>query len=157
MGLLIYCYVRSKKPTLIIETGVAAGVSSSILLEGLRLNGNSGDLVSIDITEKVGEVIPKNLRSSWTLKVLDHRNQETSLINLLRLYNASEIFLHDSDHSGPWQIFEFKEALLNLKMCEVFFFDDISPVLIEYVKTNHRELRIHVLDEGHKFSGVFLK
>jgi hypothetical protein len=157
MGLLIYCYVRSKKPRLIIETGVAAGVSSSILLEALRLNGSPGDLVSIDVTEKVGEVIPNNLRSSWTLEVLDYRNQESSLVNLLRSYNSSEIFLHDSDHSNAWQITEFKEAFVNLEKCEVFFFDDISPVLIQYVKTNHSELKIHVLDEGQKFSGVFLK
>ena len=157
MGLLIYCYVRLVRPRIVIETGVAAGVSTSILLEALRKNGNNGQLVSIDVTEKVGEVIPTHLKVNWKLEVLDKRSYENSLISLLDLNHDCELFLHDSNHSVEWQIFEFTKALDKLKNCSVLFFDDVAPALVGYVKENYPQIQMFILDEGRKFSGVFFR
>jgi hypothetical protein len=157
MGLLIFCYVRLIRPRLIIETGVAAGVSTSILLEALRRNGNDGGLVSIDITEKVGEVIPADLKVNWKLEVLNKRNYENSLVSILVVNRNCEVFLHDSNHSDEWQIFEFTRALDKLKNCSVLFFDDVAPALVGYVKENYPQIQIFILDEGRKFSGVFFR
>jgi predicted O-methyltransferase YrrM len=157
MGLLVYCYVRLMNPQRVIETGVAAGVSTSIVLEALRRNENDGELVSIDITEKVGEVIPNHLKENWSLEVLSKRNHKNSLVSLLIANQNCEVFLHDSNHSNDWQIFEFTTALDELKNCSVLFFDDVAPLLVGYVKRNHPEIRIYILNEGRKFSGVFLR
>ena len=157
MGLLIYCYVRLMRPRLIIETGVAAGVSTSILLEALRRNGNDGGLVSIDITEKVGEVIPNHLKVNWKLEVLNKRDYKSSLEFLLGANRNCEVFLHDSNHSEQWQIFEFTEAINKLENCSVLFFDDVAPALVGYVKENYPQIQMFILDEGRKFSGVFFR
>ena len=155
MGLLIYCYVRLVRPRIVIETGVAAGVSTSILLEALRKNGNDGRLVSIDVTEKVGEVIPAHLKVNWKLEVLNKRSRENSLVSLLNRNRDCEVFLHDSNHSVEWQILEFTKALGKLKNCSVLFFDDVAPALVGYVKENYPQIQMLILNEGRKFSGAF--
>jgi predicted O-methyltransferase YrrM len=157
MGLLIYCYVRLTKPQRVIETGVAAGVSTSILLEALRRNGDDGELISIDITEKVGEVIPTNLRLNWKLEILGKRNYENSFLSILSANSDCEVFLHDSNHSDEWQLFEFENARTELMNCSVLFFDDVSPSLVRYVKQNYPEFQIYIFDEGRKFSGAFFR
>jgi predicted O-methyltransferase YrrM len=45
---LIYALVRSLKPSIVVETGVAGGMSSCYILKGLRDN-NKGELFSIDL------------------------------------------------------------------------------------------------------------
>ena len=157
MGLLIYCYVRLMKPQRVIETGVAAGVSTSVLLEALQRNQGGGELVSIDITEKVGEVIPIHLKVNWKLEVLSKRNYENSFLSILNKNNDCEVFLHDSNHSDEWQLFEFNNARTELANCSVFFFDDVSPSLVMYVQRNFPDFRIYIFDEGRKFSGAFFR
>lgn len=157
MGLLIYCYVRLKKPQRVIETGVAAGVSTSILLEALRRNAEDGALVSIDITEKVGEVIPIDLRSNWKLEVLGKRNYRNSFLSILSINSDCEVFLHDSNHSDEWQLFEFTTVRAELVSCLALFFDDVSPSLVKHVILNYPEFQIYIFDEGRKFSGAFFR
>ena len=157
MGLLIYCYVRLMKPQRVIETGVAAGVSTSILLEALQRNGGAGELVSIDITAKVGEVIPTHLRLNWKLEVLSKQSYENSFLSILSKNSACEVFLHDSNHSDEWQLFEFTNARSELVNCSVLFFDDVSPSLVRYIQQNLPEFRIYIFDEGRKFSGAFFR
>ena len=53
--LLQYAITRAVKPDLIVETGVASGVSSTYLLTACRLNGR-GRVCSIDIDN--GEYLP---------------------------------------------------------------------------------------------------
>ena len=156
MGFLVYCYVRLQKPGTVVETGVAAGVSSSILMEALKMNGG-GKLTSIDITNKVGEVIPAEFKRNWDLQILDLKDPRKSLRSILAANGDARVFLHDSDHSIDWQIDEFSSAIENFPKCQYLFFDDISPGLVKFVKLNYPEIQIHVIDEGSKFSGVFVK
>ena len=157
MGLLIYCYVRLMKPQRVVETGVAAGVSTSILLKALQRNGGAGELISIDITEKVGEVVPIHLQLNWKLEVLSKRNRKKSFLSILSENSDCEVFLHDSNHSDEWQLFEFTSVRSELANCSVLFFDDVSLSLVMYIQKNFPEFRIYIFDEGRKFSGAFFR
>src|SRR5215813_10279090 len=66
-----YCWCRAHKPQLMIETGVANGVTSAFILKAMERNA-CGQLWSIDLpslgTEDfVGCLIPKELQSRWEL------------------------------------------------------------------------------------------
>ena len=47
-GEVLYAAVRARKPSVVVETGVAAGLSSACILAGLQRNG-MGELYSIDL------------------------------------------------------------------------------------------------------------
>ncbi|HEY2119903.1 MAG TPA: class I SAM-dependent methyltransferase, partial [Candidatus Acidoferrum sp.] len=78
--LLQYAAVRAARPRIVVETGVANGVSSAYLLLALEAN-SSGTLYSIGLDDKeflpegksLGWVVPKELRSRWKLLVGDSR------------------------------------------------------------------------------------
>jgi hypothetical protein len=75
---LLYVIIRTVKPTVVIETEVAAGVSSTYILYALEHN-HDGTLYSIDIRARsfdginilgeVGWFIPKSLRYRWKLLI----------------------------------------------------------------------------------------
>src|SRR5260370_30423521 len=73
LGRLCYATVRIKRPTVVVETGVCYGVTSSFILKALQVNG-TGRLFSIDLPplgdnadDFVGRLIPSELRSGWQL------------------------------------------------------------------------------------------
>lgn len=102
-GLARACYVlcRALRPEVVVETGVANGVTSSFLLLALQLNG-SGELHSIDLAPPgtdpalVGRLVPAELRARWTL----HRGASKDLLpEIVRRLDAVALFVHDSRHS----------------------------------------------------------
>jgi hypothetical protein len=152
----VFLYILIKKPQVVIETGVAAGVSTNSILTALDLNG-SGLLVSLDITDKVGELIDENLKSKWKLEVLPELARENAYTNFLRENNQARLFLHDSDHSGSWQIKEFSIAVQCLTNLELFLFDDISQELIDFISQNYPDFQILVVDENRKYSAIIIR
>ncbi|MEM3490117.1 MAG: hypothetical protein QXO75_10765 [Nitrososphaerota archaeon] len=105
---LIYSVVRTVKPEVFLETGVANGMSSTIILTGMYSNGN-GKLISFDVSDDVGQIIPLDLRKRWELRLLENPLRASFLkeLNSIRSVNA---FFHDSDQTFKWQSFEFNEA-----------------------------------------------
>ena len=98
------CYLmcRAIAPAIVVETGVAHGVTSAFMLKALEINGH-GTLHSIDLPplEKesdrfVGIVVPDDLRSRWRL----HRGISKRILTALMPDVASvDIFVHDSLHT----------------------------------------------------------
>ncbi len=99
---ICYALCRAAKPDLLVETGVAYGVSSAYLLAALRQNGN-GHLHSIDrfpfdptAEQRVGALVSTDLRDRWTL----HKGTgRTVLPRLLPTLGKVGFFLHDSRHT----------------------------------------------------------
>jgi len=56
-GILLYAMVRALKPEVVVETGVANGVSSSFILKALDRNSR-GRLYSIDLHYREGVSVP---------------------------------------------------------------------------------------------------
>jgi Methyltransferase domain len=102
-GLARTCYVlaRALRPQVVVETGVANGVTSSFLLQALELNG-AGELHSIDLPPPgtdpalVGRLVPAELRGRWTL----HRGASKNILSsVVRRLDPIGVFVHDSRHT----------------------------------------------------------
>ncbi len=128
-GPFLYRLCRIIKPDLIIETGVAYGVSSSYILKALHDN-NNGKLISIDTNfrpwqseEMIGAAIPKNLRDRWELKI---GSSADVLEKVLENNLPVDIFLHDSLHTYKNMYYEFEKAWPHIKKEGFLLSDDIT-------------------------------
>ncbi len=133
---MLFVIVRAIKPKIVIETGVANGVSSSMLLLGLEKN-NSGKLFSIDFSrtntiskkgatkipknKTVGWLVPIHLKKRWDLRIGDSKK---ILPILLEEQKECDIFLHDSNHSYEHMTFEFETVSQHVK--KLILSDDIA-------------------------------
>ena len=115
-GMLLYALVRALKPYVVVETGVANGVSSSFILKALDRNSR-GRLYSIDLHYREGEsvpegrelgwVIPGELRYRWELRL----GESTKVLpKLLRELKSIDIFFHDSRHTYKTMMREYRLA-----------------------------------------------
>lgn len=133
-GKWIYCCVRALQPQYMIETGVAHGASSLIILNAMNLNGK-GHLFSIDLPgmdtnsaynfnqqTATGWMVPESLRSRWELHLGDAK---TLLPELLQKAGAIDIFFHDSDHSYDHMKFEFETVRPFVTESGIILSDDV--------------------------------
>jgi predicted O-methyltransferase YrrM len=138
---LLFTIVRKFKPSTIVETGVAQGVSSYVILKALQLNGQ-GKLISIDRPNrdprgyryhngtldcvftpshlKSGWLVPEELRKFWALEL------GTSSEILPTLSGSIDMFFHDSEHSYENMMFEFDWAYAHLGNGGILMSDDID-------------------------------
>ncbi len=102
-GFLEACYtiVRCTRPAVVLETGVAHGYSSAVILQALQDNGH-GRLYSVDLpmfrpgtVSYTGGAVPGRLRSpGWELHVGSDRHV---LPSLLKRTGPIDFFFYDSD------------------------------------------------------------
>ena len=95
-GRFLFLAVRSLRPGLMVETGVANGSSTFLILTAMDENGE-GALVSFDIAHDVGALLTEQERASsrWDLRIITPGTFPTAIEDLDRI----DVFLHDSDHS----------------------------------------------------------
>ncbi|MEM3829628.1 MAG: class I SAM-dependent methyltransferase [Conexivisphaerales archaeon] len=132
--LILYALVRTERPEIFLETGVANGVSSFVILSAMRHN-NKGKLISFDISENVGNLVTDDLKGRWELQIIRKPMRKEFLEKLAQIGNI-DMFLHDSDHSYKWQKFEYKTALNHIKSGGFLLSDDIdsSYAFLELVR-----------------------
>jgi len=126
--LLQYALVRAIKPTMILETGVASGVSTAYLLLALKKN-NHGTLQSIELGDTAylppgrepGWIVPDWLRDRWTMHIGDSR---ALLQPIAQKLAPLDIFIHDSLHVYDHMMFEFTEAFPFLRPGGILISDD---------------------------------
>jgi predicted O-methyltransferase YrrM len=127
----LYVVVRATRPAVIVETGVASGVSSAHMLRALAANG-TGTLHSIDLPNvqqgsglpegrASGWIVPDSLRRHWQLSLGDSRKL---LPDLLGALDRVDLFFHDSDHSYENMFFEFEQAFPKLENGGLLMSDD---------------------------------
>src|SRR5262249_36859969 len=106
---LLYSLVRCLRPRAVLETGVADGRSSCIILQAMVENG-AGSLYSVDVSRDVGALVGEGKHTSWHLKVLgpDVRQELREIANIIP---DIDMFFHDSDHTYLGQLFEYRVAL----------------------------------------------
>ena len=131
-GPVLYALVRVLRPEVVVETGVASGVSSTFLLNAMERNG-TGRLYSVDLPllnerlrpkgQSTGWLVPKDLRSRWQLSLGDAREV---LPPLLQRLGEVDCFLHDSDHSYEHMTWEFSEAYPYIRPGGLLMSDDIT-------------------------------
>jgi len=152
---LIYALVRSMRPSVVLETGVANGESSYLILKALSEN-NHGVLYSTDISSDVGDLLREVDKSRWRLRILDANRTKRSFEELLDEMNQVDLFIHDSgNHSYSLQMFEYRTVLRKMQRNSLLASDDVdaSYAFIDFCA----ELRIRplFLFEENKCFGVF--
>lgn len=123
--LLALC--RQMRPDIVVETGVANGVSTRALLGALDENAN-GRLISFDVDERCADVVggaPGNER--WSFELLPERGTADAL----RAFGSQHegqvgLWYHDSDHRYAWQTVEYAIARRCLAAGGVLAADDVD-------------------------------
>lgn len=97
-----YAACRLLKPNVVVETGVAYGVTTAFVLKALQVNGK-GKLYSVDLPPLgenadayVGYLVPEELRGQW---VLYRGVSKRVLPKLLPQLGQIDLFIHDSLHT----------------------------------------------------------
>jgi hypothetical protein len=124
----IWCLVAHLRPAAVIETGVAHGLTSRVILEGLHRNG-SGHLWSVDLPaidpalhHEIGIAVPADLRPRWTYLEGTSRRR---LPELVRRLQQVDLFLHDSLHTARNTYFELDTVWAALPPGGAALADDI--------------------------------
>ena len=125
------CYLlcRLIQPSVVVETGVAYGVSSAFILRALEVNGR-GTLHSVDLpplrrgAEKFwGIAVPERLRSRWCL----HRGASARVLpRLLGEMGTVDLFVHDSLHTLGNMRREFESVWPYLRTGGALLADDVE-------------------------------
>jgi hypothetical protein len=125
-----WCVVRHTKPEVVVETGVAHGVTSRILLEALTRN-DAGQLWSIDLPfpfdsrlhSQTGIAITPQCRERWHYVEGSSRQRLPALVASL---GKVGVFLHDSLHTARNTAFEMEQADSAMPAGGVMLVDDIK-------------------------------
>jgi predicted O-methyltransferase YrrM len=149
---LLYGLVRWRSPKHVIETGVARGVSTSVMLEALRREGE-GRLTSFDIDNRAGSLVVGH-PAHWEFNVLDPNHSLDGLRTYLRSAADISLFVHDSDHRAANQTAEYQIAYEILQPAGLIYSDDVdsSPAFLEFLR--RYQLSGIALCDGEKFVGV---
>jgi hypothetical protein len=131
MARAAWCTVLHQHPSVVIETGVARGVTSRIVLEALDRN-DRGHLWSIDLPHprdkhlhaQIGAAVPSSHRGRWSYVEGSSRRR---LPSLLRSVAQVDLFIHDSLHTARNTRFEMERTLHALAPGGIMVVDDISP------------------------------
>ena len=139
----LYLLIRKYRPSLVVETGVAQGVSSRFILEAIKENG-TGKLISIDLpnydpngyiysndkktadpvyvkrTLGTGWLVDESLRHNWQLILMSSGEA------LPEIRGPIDMFFHDSEHSFENMMFEFEWAKEHLNNGGFIVSDDIN-------------------------------
>lgn len=125
----IWCLVRHLKPNKIVETGVAHGVTSRVILEALKRNG-AGYLWSIDLPpiekawqKQVGAAVGDRYADQWSYIKGSSRRRLPGLLSRL---GEIDLFIHDSLHSERNVRFELDRAWPALRPGGALVVDDVD-------------------------------
>jgi len=124
-----FCYIacRAMRPDVVLETGVAYGVSSAYVLQALSENG-SGHLYSVDLPPLGAEsfsgyLVPAKLRNRWSLNFGSSKKILPKIISQIR---PLDIFIHDSLHTYAHMKREFEMARPAVRHGGLIISDDIE-------------------------------
>ena len=126
----VWCVALHARPEVVIETGVAHGVTSRIVLEALRQN-DFGHLWSIDLPfpfdyrlhTETGVAVTEACRPRWSYLEGSSRQRLPPLVTEV---GRVEMFIHDSLHTKRNTLFEMEQAASAMPVGGVMLVDDID-------------------------------
>ena len=152
-GLFLYILCKILKPEIIVETGVAYGMSSAYILQALKEN-NKGTLYSIDSIfrpweseEMIGSAIPSELKNKWNFI---NGVATEKLYPLIKSLKQIDIFIHDSLHTYTNMMSEFNTAWPFVREDGFLISDDIGTNNAFYDFYTKNNLRYTVLSQNNQ-------
>jgi len=128
----LWCLIAHIRPQKVVETGVAHGLTSRIILDGLQRLG-TGHLWSVDLPAvdpalhpEIGRAVPQDLRSRWTYVPGTSRER---LPQVVRTVGQFDLFVHDSLHTARNLCFELDTAWPMIRPGGAAVVDDIDHSL----------------------------
>ena len=121
-ALFLYCVVRHVRPVVALETGVADGFSTALMLAALDRNG-TGELHSVDCSSDVGCLVDDRRR--WRLHVIDIGDHD-AFVALVDDLPSLDLFFHDGGHDYAQQTIEFHTTWRKLRPGGVLLSDDVE-------------------------------
>ena len=151
-AILLHAITRCVRPGVMVETGVADGLSTAVVLHAMHANDH-GTLHSIDIADDVGSLVDNHDR--WTLHVV--APNQAAVAAAIRSVGPIDMFLHDSDHRYGPQLSEYTTAWRALRPGGILMSDDIdwSYAFIDFAN-DHDDATIMMLDT-RKVVGLLVK
>ncbi len=130
LGAVTWCAVRHLRPEKVIETGVARGVTSRLILEAMSLNGD-GHLWSVDLPHplrpelhtETGSAVSSALRDRWTYVRGSSRSRLPALVSCL---GNVDMFVHDSLHTARNMRFELRTVWPAIGRGGLVLVDDVE-------------------------------
>jgi len=130
LGRAVWCTTRHAHPEVVVETGVAHGITSRIVLEALGQNGD-GHLWSIDLPhpldnrlhKETGAAVTDACRGRWSYLEGSSRQRLPALTAKVGRVN---MFIHDSLHTAKNTFFEMEQVSSVMPSGAVMLVDDIG-------------------------------
>lgn len=146
----LYAWIMVKKPKIVVETGVASGITTNVIMEALANTG--GQLYSIDINpESIGVYRGEH---PWEFVLLKGPRKH-NLSKFAQMTQPVDLWVHDSDHAYKWQKFEYELARRSLSKGGLLVSDDIdTSAAFGELAMKHSGNGIAIFD-GRKFFGLF--
>jgi hypothetical protein len=158
-----WCLTIHLQPHVVVETGVARGVTSRFVLEAMERSG-AGTLSSVDLPavdsrfhSQNAIAVPEHLRHRWTYVLGTSRRR---LPTVLAQLGEIDLFIHDSLHTGPNTRFEIDHAWDVLRPGGAMLVDDVYDNLAFHQLVERVQPRwwgIGANDDGGYRFGILLK
>lgn len=162
-GFFLYILCKILKPEIIVETGVAYGMSSAYILQALKEN-NKGMLYSIDSIFRpwesermLGSAIPLDLKNRW--KFINGVSSE-KLNELLKSLKQIDIFIHDSLHTYANMMSEFNTAWPFIQNDGFLISDDVGTNNAFYdfcIRNNLESVILSQKNQKKSYLGIIKK
>lgn len=156
-GIILYGIARALKPRYVIETGVAAGVSTSFISAALIENG-TGELYSIELPPEAsdhgvqndgslyswyergaGWAIPPEIRRQMGARhILILQDVRTALPELLARLPWVDLFFHDDLHTPDHMLWEFELVWPHLRPSGALIADDVNFGWVQFCRNLRR-------------------
>lgn len=159
----LFFLVCQTRPITLVETGIADGHSTFVLLSALKAaNTDSATLVSTDISHQSGVIVDRpttltdNPFPTWK-KIILPVNDAHAFQRILNKFRLIDIFIHDSNHAYRWQTIEYQTAWHHLQPGGWLCSDDIdaSYAFLNFCRAVGQTPMI--LFDHRKFFGVLRK
>ena len=139
-----YAAVRHLQPNVVVETGVARGITSRVMLDAMDQNG-LGSLYSVDLPPLASGwhaqsaiAIPQSMRARWTyIRGASRR----VLPQLFADHGPVSLFIHDSLHTYRNMRWELNTAWPHVVSDGLILSDDVEDncALSDFVQSVHAE------------------
>lgn len=152
---LLYSLIKANNSKLIIETGVANGITTNAIMKALEESGANGELKSFDVLPETRKAYSGG--GNWKFHLLKGKNVHKQIKSIVGSLPKVDVWVHDSNHGYRWQKFEYLLALSVLSKNGVLISDDIdaSSAWGELAKTHFR--KSFVIFDSRKFFGIAFK